>query len=110
MQLERDEVQHKMSVLADTPELQEDYNLTPEQMETLMASIPWTAFEWIIPDFAIEAVKGEMANHIEILLDQASVMKRKPELFTEVPRSDLNRQIKKDKTLARSLKRKFENC
>jgi hypothetical protein len=106
--LEREEVQHKMSVLGDTPELQEDYNLTPELMKTLIASIPCSAFEWTIPDFAIEAVKGEMANHIDILLDQAYLMKHKPELFMEIPASELDRQIKENKVIAKGLIKKLE--
>ena len=60
------EVQHKMGVLADTEDLQADYGLTQAQADALRDSVP-NAGEWAVPDWAIEAVKGELADHAKVL-------------------------------------------
>jgi hypothetical protein len=66
------EVGHKLGVLADTPDLQADYGLTKEQADTLRDSVPPTGGEWTIPAFGVEAVRGEIADHVEVLRDIAS--------------------------------------
>ncbi len=61
------EVLHKMSVLADTPDLQEDYEITQIQADELRDSIPVNGGEWNIPDWAVKCVREEMENAVEIL-------------------------------------------
>lgn len=61
------EVLHKMCILDDEPELQETYGLTQEQADELYRSIPHKGGEWEVPEWAIEAVRGEMDNHVDIL-------------------------------------------
>ena len=61
------EVAYKFSNLADSEDLQEDYQLTPEQANYLYDSIPKNGGDWIIPDFALGAVRDEMEDHCVIL-------------------------------------------
>ncbi len=67
------EVAHKLGVLADSPELAESYGLTEAQAEALRASVPHTGGQWVPPGGEAEAkaIAGEMADHCEILSDQA---------------------------------------
>lgn len=65
------EVLHKINVLADTTDLQEDYSITPEQAALLVNSIPYNGGEWLIPEWGMNAVRGEMENHINVLRDIA---------------------------------------
>ncbi len=64
------ECQHKLGVLCDTPDLQDDYGLTQAQCEELVASVP-NSGEWIIPTFGVKAVLGEMSDHANVLRDIA---------------------------------------
>ena len=66
------EVAHKVGVLADTPDLQEDYALTQEQADELRDSVPHEGGKWIVPAWGSKAVRGEMADHCEVLADIAS--------------------------------------
>jgi hypothetical protein len=61
------EVGHKLGILADEPELQESYSLTQDQADALRKSVPHNGGEWEVPTEALEAVKGEMLDHVEIL-------------------------------------------
>lgn len=61
------EVSHKLCVLADTPDLQEDYRLTQEQANNLRDSLPHDGGSWECPAWAAEAVKEEMQDHCRIL-------------------------------------------
>ncbi len=61
------EAAHKIGVLADTPDLQEDYGLTQAQADALRDSLPLAGGEWSIPSWGVEAVRGEMADHCEVL-------------------------------------------
>lgn len=60
------EILHKINVLADTPDLQDDYEFTQEQADQLLAGVPRNGGEWNIPAFAIPAVIGELVNLAEI--------------------------------------------
>ena len=66
------EVAHKIGVLADSSELQEDYGLTQAQADALRASVPHEGGEWVIPAWGVEAARGEMADHCEVLADIAA--------------------------------------
>jgi hypothetical protein len=68
---EAQEVQHKLGVLADTPDLQEDYGLSQAQADQLRDSVPESGL-WIIPDWAVSAVIGEMQDHAVVLRHIAS--------------------------------------
>lgn len=70
--LDAEEVGHKLAVLADTPELAEGYDLTQEQADALRQSVPPFGGDWTIPAFGIEAVRGELRDHIEVLRDQSN--------------------------------------
>lgn len=61
------EVLHKMCVLADTTDLQEDYGITQEQADTLRDSVPGLGGEWEVPAWAAEVVKGEMEDHCTVM-------------------------------------------
>lgn len=61
------EVMHKIGVLADSPDLCEDYGLTEAQASALCDSVPHKGGEWEVPEWAQAAVRGEMANHCEVL-------------------------------------------
>jgi hypothetical protein len=62
------EVLHKLCVLCDTPDLHESYGLTQEQANALCATVPHVkGGEWVVPEWAIEVVKGEMQDHAKIL-------------------------------------------
>ena len=66
------EILHKMGVLVNSSDLQLDYGLSPEQSNILLHSIPQNGGEWIIPEWAINAVKGEIEDHILVLRDIAN--------------------------------------
>lgn len=70
-----EEVEHKLSILADEEDLRDGYKLTKEQADQLLGSIPMGGGSWEIPDWGVEAVKGEMGNHVNILRDQANDMR-----------------------------------
>ena len=66
------ETAHKLGVLADAPDLQEDYRLTQAQAVELRDSVPHEGGEWIVPAWGVEAVRGEMADHCVVLAGIAS--------------------------------------
>lgn len=66
------EIAHKLGVLAETPDLQSDYGLTQAQADTLRESVPHEGGEWIVPEWGVEAVRGEIADHCEVLADIAA--------------------------------------
>lgn len=63
------EVIHKLSILADEPELCDDYGITMHQARTLVNSVPYNGGEFTLPTDEKErdAVLGEMKNHLDIL-------------------------------------------
>lgn len=61
------EIAHKIGVLAETPDLQEDYGLTQAQADALRDSVPLNGGVWTVPAWGIEAVRGEVADHCEVL-------------------------------------------
>lgn len=63
------EVSHKMEILAVEPELQEDYSLTAEQARALSDSVPCDGLQWQVPQWALQAVRGEMENHCKVMRD-----------------------------------------
>jgi hypothetical protein len=63
---EAQEVLHKMIVLSNEPELCADYNITEAQAGDLADSVPAAGGEWEVPDWAIEAVNGEIENACEL--------------------------------------------
>jgi hypothetical protein len=65
------EIIHKLGVLFDTPELYEEYGLTEEQINILLKSVPLIGGYWNIPEWGLNAVKGEMEDHINVLRDIA---------------------------------------
>ena len=67
-----EEVAHKLGVLADSPDLQDDYGLTHSQADQLRASVPLSGGPWIIPLWGMDAVRGEMADHCVVLSGIAS--------------------------------------
>lgn len=66
------EVLHKLCILADTPDLQDDYGLSQQQSDSLAGSVPTNGGEWTVPEWGWAAVRGEMANHCEVLMGIAS--------------------------------------
>jgi len=66
------ECEHKFTILSDEPELQEDYGISQERADELLASVPLNGGEWTVPEWALEAVSGEFENHAEVLRDMAA--------------------------------------
>lgn len=58
-----------MGVLADTPDLQADYELDQAQADALLASV--CVGEWEVPEWAVKAVLGELRDHAAVLRDMA---------------------------------------
>lgn len=67
-----EEISHKLYILADTLDLQNDYALTEDQANALAQSVPHAGGSWNVPAWALSAVRGEMADHVEVLRDQAA--------------------------------------
>lgn len=61
------EVQHKLEILRDEPDLREDYGITLYQAAELVDSIPQKGGQWEIPGWAVQAVRSEMENHCLIM-------------------------------------------
>lgn len=78
--LQAEEVEHKISILRDEPDLQAEYGLTAAQCETLLNDIPMNGGEWVIPDGAEEAVVGEMENHVVVLRNIADDARKDGEI------------------------------
>lgn len=67
-----DDVLYKLGILAETPELQEDYGLTQEQADDLESSVPRRGGQWTIPEWAVEAVQGELEDLVTVGRDSAA--------------------------------------
>jgi len=65
------EVLHKMAVLADTEDLQDDYGITAQQAATLRDSVPHNGGDWSVPEWAVDAVREEMADHCAVMSSMA---------------------------------------
>jgi len=63
---------YKLGILADEPDLQEDYSLTKAQADELVALIPLNGGDVTVPAWAVDAVRGEMEDHCEVLCGCAS--------------------------------------
>lgn len=61
------EVMHKLTTLSESEDLIEDYGLTQAQADALRDSVPHDAGEWIVPEWGVEAARGEMADHCRVL-------------------------------------------
>lgn len=61
------EVLHKLSILADSCDLQQDYGLTQEQANELQLAVPAQGGDFLIPDWAATAVREEMRDHCEVM-------------------------------------------
>lgn len=69
------EIRHKLGVLRDTEDLCDDYGVTAQQVDGLLRSVP-AGGEWEVPDWAQEAVRGEMLDHAAVLRDIAHDARR----------------------------------
>lgn len=63
------EVAHKLGVMADTPDLFEEYGLSQQQAEDLRDSVPASGGTWEMPEWGANAVRGEILDHCEVLRD-----------------------------------------
>lgn len=66
------EVMHKMTILLNEPDLQVDYDITKEQVEILLQSIPRNGGQWQVSNEMLPALKGEMQDHIVVLRNIAT--------------------------------------
>jgi hypothetical protein len=71
--LQAQDVLYKISVLQDETDLQHDYNLTQAQADQLLNSIPRRGGAWNVPDFALEAVRGELTDYADQLRSSIAV-------------------------------------
>lgn len=67
---EASEIRHKLSVLCDSEDLKADYGMTTEQANELRDSVP-NEGQWIVPEWGVSTVKGELYDAAHILLEQA---------------------------------------
>ena len=71
------EVLHKLGILANEPELQQAYGLNQAEASRLYNSVPQNGGEWvIIANNEVQAVRGEMRDHTEVLRDIAQDARR----------------------------------
>lgn len=61
------EVIHKLGVLKDSPDLQEDYGITQKQADELFSKVPQKGGDLTVEPHELNAVLGEMQNHAENL-------------------------------------------
>jgi hypothetical protein len=61
------EVLHKMTVLAETEDLQESYGITQQQANELVASVPRSGGKWALTGWTVDVVRGELADHAVVL-------------------------------------------
>lgn len=70
-----EDLEHKMNVVSDEPELQECYGITQEQVDAFAKSLPRNGVkvsaEIEIPEHMLACVKGEMENTAEIVWSNA---------------------------------------
>lgn len=67
------EVLHKLTALAESPDLLDDYGLTEQSVRLLILTVPGEGGgEWTIDDSAILFVSAEMENHADLLRGIAS--------------------------------------
>lgn len=74
-EIHAEEVVSKLEILAETPDLLEDYNLTEDQVRELIATVP-TNGEWSIGPMVEAAVRGEMVDHVKVMRDCAAGARR----------------------------------
>ena len=105
------EVSHKLGILADEKELQDSYGLTQDEADALLASVPNNGGEWVVSEGKLlDAVRGEIENHISLLQDQAWEMKDTVDTafsMNEKERQELKRQVRATNRLANSLEKLF---
>ncbi len=65
------EFMHKLAILEQTTDLQEDYNITQSQATEIFNLIPINGGEFGFPAWAFPAIQGEMLDHCEVLKDIA---------------------------------------
>lgn len=66
------EVLHKLTILCENEDGQQDYGITQAQADELAHSVPANGGEWLVPSWAESIVLDEMADHCEVLADIAS--------------------------------------
>jgi hypothetical protein len=59
-------VMGKLEIVADEPDLQADYNITQQQADELIASIPAKGGTWTIPAATSRVVREELNDMITI--------------------------------------------
>lgn len=66
-----EDLEHKMTIVSDEPELQESYNITDAQAEEFRQHVSMAVVrkqrEVTIPDHMIPVVRGEMENMADII-------------------------------------------
>lgn len=60
-----EEVRHKLGVLGETQDLMDDYGVTEDEIDALIASAKEGA--WQVPDVYWHVVAGEMGDHVDVL-------------------------------------------
>ena len=100
------DVLHKMEILASEPDLLESYGLTEEQGQALLDSVPCDSVggEWVIPDWAAEAVAGELEDMANLWRDIADDLK-KGFALTKEGEDQRRREIRELEREARALER-----
>jgi hypothetical protein len=65
------DIREKLEILADEPDLLDDYGITAAQAGDLIASVPAAGGDWSIPDWATAVIKGELADMATIWRTEA---------------------------------------
>ena len=69
-----EDIEYKLDILADEPDLLETYGLTEAQGRELVDSVPLRGGEWTVPEWAVAAVTGELADLADVWRDIARSM------------------------------------
>lgn len=70
------ELRHKLDIVVGEPDLLDDYQVTAEAVEALVATLPTKRGTWTVPDWAVELVRGEAEDIATVRDDQAHSLVR----------------------------------
>jgi hypothetical protein len=65
----KEEIEHKLGILAEENDLLADYGITKEEADGLVDSLPKDGGAWTVPGKLISVVQAELNDHAEILRD-----------------------------------------
>lgn len=96
------EIAYRLDIVAEEPDLLEDYQVTADAVEALSASLPTRrgGGDWAIPSWAFELLLSELETAADISFDVARDVKR--HTHPDRPEADMVRQHRVLKTEVRT--------